>query len=185
MGTKIIALYSNAPRAGKDTAAEHLVKNWGYKHLKFATPLKAMARLFLRYSGFANFDGENVFEDDKDTKLYMLQGLTPRDILITLGTTWGRDCVGENVWSDMLEWQIDSGLNSRIVISDMRFENEWAMLETKDSFFIKLCGRGNLPTGASGTEGRLGNYAPDCHVLNSGTKGDLYNQIDELAEMID
>ena len=190
MGTKIIALYSDSPRAGKDTVAQHLVKHWDYVHLKFATPLKSMARLFLRYAGIDTFDGENVFEGDKDLKLDILQGLTPRDILITLGTTWGRDCVGENVWTDIMEREVDSGLYGRIVISDMRFENEWTMLETKDSYFTKICGRWRPTTGSSSssssgttaTEGRLSGHEPNWNIFNSGTKGNLYNQVDEIAE---
>ena len=45
----------------------------------------------------------------------------------TLGTEWGRECIGPEVWvdvwkSNVQKW-LDGGLN--VVVDDMRFPNEW------------------------------------------------------------
>ena len=65
----------------------------GFLCLPFAAPLKAM---------FAALGIAPAPRDDprvwRETPHPLLCGRTPRQALQTLGTEWGRDCIGDDVW---------------------------------------------------------------------------------------
>lgn len=117
---RVIALIGNAG-AGKSTVAEYLTKVHGYKVVKFAGPLKNMLRAI-------GLDDDELEGHLKEVPCDLLCGKTPRHAMVTLGTEWARDMIGENFWAGL--WQeetalhINSGYN--IVVDDCRYGNELA-----------------------------------------------------------
>lgn len=117
---KIIALIGNAG-AGKSTVAEYLTKVHGYKVVKFAGPMKNM----LRAIGLTD---EEIEGSRKEMPIDLLCGKTPRHAMVTLGTEWGRDLIGENFWASLWQEEAAAHINSGklVVVDDCRFENELA-----------------------------------------------------------
>jgi hypothetical protein len=90
---KIIAI-CGAKRSGKDLLADHLVNNYNYNRVSFATPLKlAVKALF-------NFDDEQVGigKDNGNNKKDIIDanwGITPRAALQFIGTEIMQDKIQE------------------------------------------------------------------------------------------
>ena len=77
--------------SGKSFAADYLIEKYGYTRVKFAGPLKDM----LHTMGLTE---EEIEGGDKDKPSDLLCGRTPRWAMQSLGTEWGRECIGENLW---------------------------------------------------------------------------------------
>jgi len=108
--------------SGKSVAAQVLL-DAGWKRVKFADPLKNM----LRALGLTDVHIEGEL---KEHPCYLLGGKTPRWAMQSLGTEGGRNCIGEDFWLDLAKRQIGILLSQgfSVVVDDVRFENEAAML---------------------------------------------------------
>ena len=119
---KIIAI-AGRKGAGKDTIAEVLTDK-GFVVVKFAGALKTMFRAYLQYVGAGEYIIERMIEGDlKEVPSPLLQGKTPRFFMQRLGTEFGRDMIGDDLWVDALEHHC-STIPDDIAITDMRFPNE-------------------------------------------------------------
>lgn len=115
--------------AGKDTAAKAFVEE-GFKVMKFAEPIKEMLRTLLRMQGAEEETIERMIGGDlKEIPSPYLSGQTPRHAMQTLGTTWGRLCMDERFWVDILLRR--AALEPQVVITDVRFPNEANALADK------------------------------------------------------
>ncbi|WP_209088016.1 deoxynucleotide monophosphate kinase [Agrobacterium tumefaciens] len=105
--------------SGKSTASKYLVETHGYQLVKFAGPLKDMLRAI--GLGEGHIEGAH-----KETDLAMLSGHTPRHAMQTLGTEWGRKCMGDDFWVNLWRSRADGVLafGGRVVVDDCRFQNE-------------------------------------------------------------
>ena len=104
--------------SGKTTAADVLVKA-GWKRVKMAGPLKDM----LRSIGLTD---RHIEGDLKEVPCDLLCGQTPRHAMITLGTEWGRDIIGGNLWVGLARQRIMQAMSEgyNVVVDDVRFNNE-------------------------------------------------------------
>lgn len=109
--------------SGKSTAAQILVDEYGYTRVRMAGMLKTM----LSAAGLsaAQLDG-----DQKEVPTPLLCGKTPRHAMQTLGTEWGRKCIDDDLWVMLTEASIQKILaeGQKVVIDDLRFENETRMI---------------------------------------------------------
>lgn len=105
--------------AGKSTCAKYLEENHGFTRVRFAGPLKDMMKAI-------GLTDAQVDGDEKEISLPILGGKTPRHAMQTLGTEWGRDCMGPHFWKDLWKSKVKKILDSggRVVVDDCRFENE-------------------------------------------------------------
>ena len=104
--------------SGKTTASAELV-DAGWVRIKMADPLKDM----LRAIGLT----ESQIEGDlKELPCFLLQGKTPRHAMITLGTEWGRDMIGPNLWLTIARKRIRDAMGAgfNVVVDDVRYDNE-------------------------------------------------------------
>lgn len=105
-----------AAGSGKDTVAKILRSRQGFVCVSFAAPI---------YRAVAAITGLSVEElQDRRTKEATLPWLdaSPRTLLQTLGTEWGRDIVDRDIWIK-LAMREAAGLR-RAVLADVRFANE-------------------------------------------------------------
>lgn len=156
--------------SGKSTASKYLVEKHGYQLVKFAGPLKDMLRAI--GLGEGHIEGAH-----KETDLAMLSGHTPRHAMQTLGTEWGRKCMGEDFWTNLWRSRVDSVLafDGRIVVDDCRFANEAAEVRKLGGVVWRLVGRGGI---AGGHESEAGCGKADVEIHNIGDIGDLHRQLD-------
>lgn len=123
--------------SGKDTAAAALMP-LGYTNLKFATPLKEMTRALFRSLGIPLEQIDRMVEGDmKECRSVRLPGHTPRYVMQTLGTEWGRDCMGEDFWVNVARARAAYHPGRRL-FSDVRFRNEAQMIRDLGGVIIKI-----------------------------------------------
>lgn len=153
--------------SGKSTAAQVLL-DAGWARVKFAGPLKDMMRAL-------GLDDRHIEGDLKDVPCDLLQGQTPRYAMQTLGTEWGRDCIGRDFWIDLARRRISlamsAGLN--VVVDDVRFENEAQVIRDLGGLVLGL-ERGD---GAGDHVSEAG-VAPDIRHFNDGTLEELRGFMD-------
>ena len=156
--------------SGKSTASKYLVEKHGYQLVKFAGPLKDMLRAI--GLGEGHIEGEH-----KETDLAMLSGHTPRHAMQTLGTEWGRKCMGEDFWTNLWRSRVDSVLafDGRVVVDDCRFPNEADEVRKLDGVVWQIVGRGGI---AGSHESEAGCGAADVEIRNIGDIVDLHRQLD-------
>lgn len=127
---KRIFILSGKQGSGKTTYAKYLQAFLGIdntKILKFAAPLYAL--------------------HDRCLPLLKQYGVRPDsmekdgELLQVLGTTYGRKCLGENVWVDIVAREAYVWLSQRpdnfVIIDDARFENEINTFR-EDAYLIRL-----------------------------------------------
>lgn len=104
--------------AGKSAAAKMLADR-GLTVLPLAAPLKRMLAAI-------GLPPESLYgtPDQKATPLAALCGHSARHAMQTLGTEWGRKCIGENFWCDA--WRALAAQHAAVVADDVRFQNEVA-----------------------------------------------------------
>lgn len=115
---------------GKDTVADFLVARYGYTKVSMAGPLKAG----LGAMGFP----EPLNRDDKE-KLIPGFSFTWREAAQRLGTEFGR-ALDPDIWVKVMAQRLRRA-GDRIVISDIRFENEAATIRANGGVVLHLRGR--------------------------------------------
>ncbi len=116
---QLIGLAGRA-RVGKDTVAD-MLSPFGYKKVSFADPIRAaVAEIF-------SVSRHIIYADGMKT-LPIMPGrfsdhITPRFLMQTLGTEWGRNLIDEDIWLKLVQSKWDV-LDSNMVVADVRFENE-------------------------------------------------------------
>ena len=124
---KLIGL-SGPAGCGKDTIAKFLQDTHEFKRISLAEPI--------RQGIVAMFDIPHEYLTDralKEQPLDQLCGKSPRQVMQTLGTEWGRNTLCNDIWLRVAQKEIDyqnklASTNNLylngIVISDIRFEGE-------------------------------------------------------------
>lgn len=161
---RVVAL-TGAAGSGKTTAADILIRDYGYVRVKFAAPLKAMCRAI-------GLTDEHIEGSLKEVPCAILQGKTPRYAMQTLGTEWGRDTIGPKFWTGLWE---DAALGvlfagERIVVDDCRFPNEAEVVREMGGVIYRLEGRGGI---AGGHSSEKLSFDPDAVIHNFGGKEQL------------
>lgn len=167
---KVVALTGLAG-SGKSTLADYLVARHGYTRVKFAGPLKAMARAI--GLGEAHIEG-----DLKEVPCALLQGRTPRYFMQVCGTELGRNLIGENFWTGLWSATANDVLDNggRVVCDDCRFDNEADTVRQFGGVVIQLQGRG----GIAGTHASEAGVDADVVLRNTRSIDDLRARADEV-----
>lgn len=167
--------------AGKDTVADFLVREYGFVKLSVAGPLKRM----LAAAGLT----EPADREDKEKSIEGFD-FTWRQAAQALGTEWGRS-LDPSLWVKILAKEVRnlermySATGARVVISDIRYDNEAYMVRELGGQVMHILGRaadlGQAADHAS-EDGVL--YFPrrDKVLVNDGTLQDLYRKVPLLLK---
>ena len=164
---KIISL-SGLAGAGKDTVADFLCDNYGYKRISFAAPLKDVCtaifgwdREMLEGRTKEAREAREVSDTFWSERLDR-PGFSPRRALQELGTDVLRTHFHSDIWLAALEHKVmQAGPEERFVITDCRFENELACLRSLGAA-IWWIWRGLPPTWWN--DARRGEAIPGVHI---------------------
>jgi hypothetical protein len=182
---------AGAKGSGKNTVGDYLEREFDFKQLSFAAPLKESAAACLGVDAEVWERTKNDpeayvvlqreapdFRGDVDRhRMYteVLAQVTVREFLQRYGTEAHRDIFGEDFWTKGLGLaNLEDG---RYVITDMRFENETTE--------VIRCGGTTLyidrDTG-TGTDSHASEVPPpehliDEHIDNNGTMEELYARV--------
>lgn len=169
---------------GKSTAAKWLVGHYGFERYRMAGPLKAMAREFC-------LTAQQIDGDQKETPIPWLNGVTPRYIMQTLGTEFGRDLIHPDVWVRIAERKIRPYLESPkddwlfpgkdIVIDDIRFENEVDMVRRLGGKVYRIVGRPPSLFTVAQHISEAQAFPVDGTIENNGSIEDLWRSVDRIV----
>ena len=169
---RLIGLYSPAPGCGKTTAADLLAE---HQRVSLAAPLKLAVLNMLYDLGLAGF--HYVYED-KEAIIPEL-GVSARHMMQTLGTEWGRACIHPDFWVMIAraKTQRIMAYGMPVVIDDVRFANEAAMIRDLGGELWRIDRPGIDYDGDHISEGGLEGITPDRVIINDGTIAQLTEKI--------
>lgn len=174
--------------AGKDTVADHLCMKHGYLRAGFADVLKDMLQPLLDALGVhaeALTDRER-----KESDIDGIPGGSPRRLMQTLGTEWGRTLISQHLWVQAMARRLGMHdmprsipVRDRIVITDVRFHNEAAWIRLMGGHIVRVV-RDTKPVHAHESEQHLGHISSTARIDNTGTLEDTRARVDELAAFL-
>ena len=168
---------------GKDTISDHLVSKYKFHKKAFGEPLKDICQTLF------GFNNEQLYGNSKEIK-DRYWGVTPRKVMQFVGTELFRNKMSElipgvsqNFWLECMRRQI--GKYDRLVISDVRFQNEVDFIHEMNGIVIKV-ERGNKEIKDNHTSEseirQIVNY--DFYVENDSDLQTLYCKIDNLCQQL-
>lgn len=170
----IIGLTGRA-RSGKSTAAEYLLRVGVGKYCySFADPIKAMIK-----AGFGISLDHPWWAMRKEDPIADFGGFSPRALMQTLGTEWGRTLVHPDIWVSLANRELQKR-GDGMIIADVRFNNEAAWVRRRGGIIVHL-ERGAAPAvrphvSEDGVE-RLGG---DLRIFNESSIASLQQQLADL-----
>lgn len=176
---KLIGI-SGYARSGKDTVGQYLVERYGYQRVAFADAVRHAVLLldpmvkcefgYVRLGHIVQSDGWDAAKVNYDEIRRLLQ---------VMGTEVGRMLLGENVWIEIAGRKME-GLD-RVVITDVRFENEAAAIREWGGQVWRI----NRP-GVGAVNGHASEalaFDSDVIVENDGALSDLFSTVDSLLDL--
>ena len=168
-----------AAGAGKDTVAMRLVESHGFTKLAFADPI---------YDAVSAITGVSVDQlKDRSRKENCLGWIScsPRRLLQSLGTEWGRDMIHPEIWIMSLMNRIDGTRD--VVITDVRFNNEAEAILARGGEVWRVEGRASrLDAESSGhsSEAGVADKYVSARISNAGAISDLWASVDDAYERL-
>ena len=156
-------------QSGKDTVADILVKNYGYTRVAFADKIREFLyglnpMVACSPTGYlqdlVNLVGWDAAKQEPQV----------RRLLQDLGNS-ARKTIDENVWVTLALGNID--VNKRVVITDVRFENEAMMIKLMGGQLWRVKRVGVGPVNDHVSESELEGYKVNQIFVNNGTIEDL------------
>jgi hypothetical protein len=178
---KIIGITGKAG-SGKDTFARYmqtrlavLLGDGSFPPIEsFAYPIKAGVSTMFSIpmeSLEARSEKEEIKVFGDNTKA------SPRVLMQTLGTEWGRNVVSEDIWIDLLRSRIETcylSAPTAVIITDVRFKNEAEWIKDQGGTLIEIARKGLKGSGIHSSEDGV-DLIPDYTVFNSSSLSDLEN----------
>jgi len=177
---------SNAPsligltgpaRSGKDTVASFLLQDSSWRSVSFAGPLKD-ALIAMRILSPYQCDGPQ-----KEQPVHWL-GKSPRQLMQSLGTEWGRQLVHEHLWTLLAQETIlqymAQGFN--VVVTDIRFENEAMMVRSNGGRVWHVSRQSAQKVVAHVSESGVHYIPSDLKIANDSSLADLQEAVAEALE---
>lgn len=176
-----LSLIGLAGRAGsgKDSVAEHLADAHNALRYAFATPIKGGLVAML------GLDPQDLEDRERKEQPIEWLGRSPRYLLQTLGTQWGRELVAPDIWVRLARrvWAEavtapEYGYAPALVLLDVRFPDEAEMIRELGGWVVHLRRPDAPPVAEHVSEQPLPFVAGDLVIDNGGT-------LDELRQLAD
>jgi hypothetical protein len=174
MTSRILIGLCGLAGSGKSTVAEHLTRVHGFSRIRFAGALKRM----LAAAGVTHdmLDGSA-----KEEPCALLCNRTPRHAMQTLGTEWGRQCIGQDFWIGLWRAEVERWPSMHIVADDVRFPNELAAVRALGGriWLVKRPALRAMPHASEQLD--FGTCPPNLTLHNYGSIDDLHTKVDDIA----
>lgn len=180
MTPRLIGLAGRAG-TGKSTIARLLCEQHAFVEIALADPIKRALAAML--------DLPRAYLDDpatKETPIAWLRNTTPRRLMQTLGTGWGRQIIADDLWLilarrriERLTAQAERQHIAGIVISDLRFANESDLVRALGGTVWHIV-RPAPPVEAHSSEAGITAQPGDRTCDNTGDLDQLETTLDHL-----
>jgi hypothetical protein len=175
LSSPVIAI-AGAAGSGKDTVADYLCRFKGYSRYSLADPLRR---------GLVSMIPELTMNHmlDRDLKERPVEpyGKSPRELLQSLGTEWGREMVWQDIWLHIAIAETSAlAVSGPVVIPDVRFPNELKLLDELGAVVVWV--DREVPDVASHkSEGALDGMEFDYVIDNNRSYVELLQSIDLIT----
>jgi len=177
----LIGLHGKAG-TGKDTIADYLADQYCLERIAFAKPIKDAACAMFGLT-------PDRFEDRSLKEMVIPEiGKSPRQIAQLLGTEFGRQHLGDDIWIRVAKMRLDAWREDVLeqtfhplcgaVVTDVRYENEAAWVRSEGGVIWHVRRPGIEPVSAHTSENGIAVLPGDMVIDNIGTIDDLYDKVD-------
>lgn len=178
MSGLIVVGVTGAAGAGKGTVAAML----GWHEVSFADPLYDMISVMTGYPV------EQLKDRQFKERVIPWLGKSPRQLLQTLGTDWGREIVAKDVWRKICAQRIRGAQLlgvSRVVVPDVRFDDEADLIHEDFRGVIWEVTRPGAQTCVGHvSESGLSRNRIDRTLVNAGTLDEFREVVGATADSI-
>jgi hypothetical protein len=168
---------SGYAQSGKDTVAELLCLNYGFKRISFALPMRDAI-----YTLNPLVEGTNRIVDLVDEYGWDVAKANPevRRLLQVFGTEVGRNLFGETFWIDQAFKRAEE--YERVVFSDVRFPNEATAIQQRGGDVWRINRHNHAPVNGHKSEHAMDMFMFKHVLYNDGTIDDLADEVFMLAK---
>lgn len=162
-------------RVGKSTVAEAIMRMGGGAYTySFADPIRAMVK-----AAFGVDATDAFWQRHKEDPQTLFCGRSLRYVMQTLGTEWGREFIGPNLWVDLAA-DVLSVRGPGMVIADCRFPNESAWIRSVGGLLIHVARPDAPGVRAHLSEAGIAREPRDPLIVNDGTLEELYEAVHDV-----
>jgi len=167
-------------RAGKNTVADYLSENYGYKQVSFADPIKdAIYQLNPIVTFSAHEDLRLQYVVDHEGWEFAKNYAEVRRLLQIFGTEVGREMFGTDIWVKKALENVE--YFDRIVVTDVRFPDEAEAIKRLYGEVWRI-DRGS-PINDHISENALNHWQFDATFDNNGTIPDLTRKVEDYLHL--
>lgn len=164
-------------RSGKDTVANFIIASRGGYRYSFADPIREMVRAL-------GIDMSEPYWQKNKEEIIPALGASPRRIMQTLGTEWGRQLINPNLWLILAQQRLLRH-GPGMIIPDVRFPNEAGWVRKHGGLLIHLSRPGVEPVAEHVSESGVERDPMDALLFNTGTLEELQTAVRGLISVYD
>jgi hypothetical protein len=164
-------------RSGKDTVANFIIAAIGGYRYSFADPIRAMLVPL-------GVDMNDPYWQARKEDIIPALGVSPRRMMQTLGTEWGRNLINPDLWIILAHQRLLQN-GPGMVIPDVRFENEAAWIRKHGGWIIHVIRPDAKAIEAHASEDGIEVQDTDAQIFNSGTLEELQLSVRKLLRVYD
>jgi hypothetical protein len=175
-----------AAGAGKNTVADRLCDTHGWAQFGFADPVYAAV------SAAIGVPVEHLRDRARKERPIEWLGKSPRELLQTLGTEWGRSMVRDDIWVAIAMQKVERCLArlkgvGGVVLTDVRFANEVAAIKAAGGLIWKVSRPEAALAGDAArhsSEAGIAYELVDAEIINGSTVAALNNAVDATVRRL-
>ncbi len=163
-------------RTGKDSVANFILAHRGGYLYSFADPIRAMLMPI-------GVDMSDPYWQARKEEVIPALGVSPRRMMQTLGTEWGRELINPDLWLILAKQRL-LNYGAGMVIADVRFENEAAWVRNQGGRVIHVIRKLAVPVAAHVSEAGVvvDLEKGDVILHNEGSLQDLQHHVHEILD---
>lgn len=167
--------------SGKDSLGAVFRELADFSTYALASPIKAALAAMLRVPV------TKIEDREFKNAVYPPLGKTPRQMLQTLGTEWGRQLVCEDIWLNLMRkrWaEVQHEIPPYLCVTDIRFDNEANAIKKEGGTLIRIIRGDQIEGDSHKSEAGVDLSFVDWTVYNDGSLSDLKTHAGRILQCI-